>query len=40
MQQQPNPMFKIPWKQVNYKHYDWLRTILIISAIMITFIKH
>ena len=40
MQRQPNPIFNIPQHRVNIKYYDLLRTILIISTIMITLIKH
>ena len=39
VQQQPNPATSIPQHKVNTNHYDQVRTILIINAIMVTYTK-
>ena len=39
MQRQPNPTINIPQHRVNINHYDKVRIILIINAIMVTFTK-
>ena len=39
MQQQPNPTINIPWKRGYTNHYDQVRIILIINAIMVRLTK-
>ena len=40
MQRQPNPTINIPWKRGYTNHYDQVRIILIINAIMVRLTKH
>ena len=39
MQRQPNPAINIPQKRGHTNHYDQVRIILIINAIMVTLTK-
>ena len=39
MQRQPNPTINIPWKRGYTNHYDQVRIILIIIAIMVRLTK-